>query len=41
MQTLKHMQDELIFWYEKNGRKELPWRNLGGEFYDEYNLDVN
>ncbi|ARJ57299.1 A/G-specific adenine glycosylase [Campylobacter cuniculorum] len=41
MQTLKHMQDELIFWYEKNGRKELPWRNLGGEFCDERLRNIN
>ncbi|TKX31522.1 A/G-specific adenine glycosylase [Campylobacter estrildidarum] len=25
---IKKLQENLLFWYEKNGRKALPWRNL-------------
>lgn len=35
MQEIEQMQVRLISWYENNGRKHLPWRNLQGDFCDE------
>lgn len=35
MQKIKQMQEKLISWYENNGRKNLPWRNLESKFCDE------
>lgn len=28
---MKNLHKNLLFWYEKNGRKNLPWRNLQGD----------
>ncbi|MBK1972469.1 A/G-specific adenine glycosylase [Campylobacter sp. TTU-622] len=33
-QTIKKLQENLLIWYEKNGRKELPWRNLQSSLCD-------
>lgn len=30
-EKLKKIHNEILQWYEANGRKELPWRNLTGE----------
>lgn len=33
-QILAKLQNNLLIWYEKNGRKELPWRNLQSSLCD-------
>lgn len=32
---LEKLQENLLLWYEKNGRKTLPWRNLQSQNCDE------
>ncbi|MDX2323561.1 A/G-specific adenine glycosylase [Campylobacter hepaticus] len=32
--TIEKLQNNLLFWYEKNGRKSLPWRNLQSQNCD-------
>lgn len=33
--SLKKLQESLLLWYEKHGRKNLPWRNLQSQNCDE------
>ncbi len=33
--SLKNYKKNLLLWYEKNGRKTLPWRNLQSQNCDE------
>ncbi|EOY5866766.1 A/G-specific adenine glycosylase, partial [Campylobacter coli] len=34
-QKIQNLQDKLLLWYDKNGRKNLPWRNLESKDCDE------
>ncbi|TKX32958.1 A/G-specific adenine glycosylase [Campylobacter aviculae] len=39
--NIKKLQENLLFWYEKNGRKSLPWRNLKSLKCDERLKDID
>lgn len=40
-QDIKILQENLLLWYEKNGRKNLPWRNLESANCDERLKDIS
>ncbi|TEY04011.1 A/G-specific adenine glycosylase [Campylobacter sp. US33a] len=41
LKQIKILQENLLLWYEKNGRKNLPWRNLESENCDERLKDIS
>ena len=40
-QKIQNLQDKLLLWYDKNGRKNLPWRNLESKDCDERLKDID
>lgn len=40
-QMIQDLQAKLLFWYDKNGRKNLPWRNLQSKGCDERLKDID
>lgn len=43
MQNIKKLQDSLLLWYEKHGRKDLIWRNFkrdGSQAYEVYVSEI-
>lgn len=40
-QMIQNLQDKLLLWYDKNGRKNLPWRNLESKDCDERLKDID